>query len=134
VAQLFSLGSIARDVLAAQRSKYKTMKIIQVVGLLGTGFVVGALTIGLWFGDVGRHQTETPTMTHDTLVQQAIGQLAQNGVKKDTLENPQVRDATVVYFKIHPDSNVRMVLDSHTGEQISAQFSDHMFLKEYLSQ
>ena len=72
-------------------------------------------------------------MTHDALTQQAIGQLAQNGVKKDTLENPQVRDATVVYFKIRPDSNVKMVLDSHSGEQISADFSDKMFLKEYLS-
>jgi len=106
------------------------MEKIQAIGLFGAGFIVGALTIGL----VERHRTATPTMTHDSLVQQAIGQLAQNGVKKDILENPQFRDATVVYFKIHPDSNVRMVLDSHSGEQISASFSDKMFLKEYLSQ
>jgi hypothetical protein len=111
------------------------MKKIQVIGLFGAGFVVGALTIGLWFVGVGSHQTATPTMTHDALTQQAIGQLvAQNKVGKDKLENPQVRDATVIYFKIRPDSNVRMVYDSHSGDQISADFSDQMFLKEYLTQ
>ena len=49
------LGSIARDVLAAQQSKFKSMKKIQVIGLFGAGFVVGALTVGLWLGGIGRH-------------------------------------------------------------------------------
>ena len=105
------------------------MKKAQIIGLFGAGFVVGALFIGLWFGGVGRHQT----MTHNALIQQAIGQLAENKVGKDMLEDPHIRDAAVVYFKIRPDSNCMVVLDSRSGEQISAQFSDKPFLKEYMN-
>ena len=74
-------------------------------------------------------------MTHDALIQQVTSQLAQNKVSKDMLEMPQVRDAVVVYFKIKPDANVEMVLDSHSGEQISAKFAplSQPFLREYMS-
>ncbi|MGA3266995.1 MAG: hypothetical protein ABSE16_09255 [Verrucomicrobiota bacterium] len=111
------------------------MKNIRIVCLFGAGFVVGALTVGLWFGGGGRHQTATPTLTHDALIQQAIGQLAQNKVRKDMLEMPVVRDAALVYFKIKPADNVEMLLDSHSGEQIFAKFApiSHPFLKEYMS-
>jgi hypothetical protein len=107
------------------------MKKLQMVGLFGAGVVAGALIIGLWLGGTGRQHT----MTHDALIQQAIGQLAQNKVGQDKLEMPQVRDAAVVCFKIKPDSNVQMVLDSHTGEKISASFRplSQPFLKEYMS-
>ena len=97
------------------------MKKIQVIGSFGAGFVVGALIIGLWFGGVGRHQTATQTMTHDTLVQQAIGQLEQRKIGKDMLKDPQMRDVTVIYFKIKPGLNVQTILDSHTGEEISTE-------------
>jgi hypothetical protein len=72
-------------------------------------------------------------MTHEELVQKAIEQLKNNKVTQDMLESPHVRDATVIYFKIRPNSNCMLVLDSQTGEQITAQFGNDPFLKEYMS-
>jgi hypothetical protein len=72
-------------------------------------------------------------MTHDKLIQKAIEQLKDNKVTKEMLESPHVRDAAVVYFKIRPHSNCLLVLDSQTGEQITAHFTSDPLLKEYMS-
>jgi hypothetical protein len=72
-------------------------------------------------------------MTHDELIRRAIEQLKENKVTSAMLESPHVRDAAVVYFKIRPDSNCMLVLDSQTGEKIVGYFSNEPFIPEYMS-
>jgi len=72
-------------------------------------------------------------MTNEQLIERAIEQLKDNKVRKDMLESPRVRPAAVVYFKIHPNQNVMLVLDKESGEQITAYFGSDPFLKEYMS-
>ena len=77
---------------------------------------------------------QTIAVTHEELIQIAIGRLAaRNKVAQDKLADPQVRDAAVVYFKIRPHSNCMLVLDSQTGEQITAHFGPDPFLQKYMS-
>jgi len=111
------------------------MKKVQVVVLFGAGFIVGALTIGLWLSSAGHHQTATQAMTHDALIQQAISQLEQRKIGKDMLKDPQIRDVTVLYFKIKPGLNVQTILDSHTGEEISTEIGavSNPFIRDYTS-
>lgn len=72
-------------------------------------------------------------MSHEELIQTAIKQLKENNkLQEHMLESPRVRDAAVVYFKIRPDSNVMLVLDSQTGEGITAHFSPDPFLIEHM--
>ena len=70
-------------------------------------------------------------MTNEEWIKKAADRLVtRNKVKEDKLRNPIIQDAKVVYFEIEPDSNVMMVLDSQTGEQLFAQFGPERFLKQ----
>lgn len=70
-------------------------------------------------------------MTNDQFIKKAVEHLkTHNKIGEDKLENPLIHDAKAVYFKIHPDSYVMMVLDSQTGEQLNANFGPNPFLKQ----
>ncbi len=73
-------------------------------------------------------------MTHEELVQKAIEQLKENNkIPSNVLESPHVRDAAVVYFKFRrSDTNCMLVLDSQTGELITAHFGPEPLLREYM--
>ncbi len=70
-------------------------------------------------------------MTHEELIQIAIEQLKDNKVTREMIADPIVRDAAVVYFKIKPHANLKLTLDSKTGEQIEYLYTQDTLLPEY---
>lgn len=68
-------------------------------------------------------------MRNDQLVKIAAEHLAAHSISREKLTSPLIQDAKVVYFDLEPDSRVMMVLDSKTGEPLSATFGPESFLK-----
>jgi hypothetical protein len=64
-------------------------------------------------------------MTHDEIIAKAWEHAKDSGLKLEMLHSPVVRDAAVVCFQTQKaHARVEMVLDSQTGEFISATMSD----------